>query len=98
MINNSLKIISGTANEPLAREVAKLLKGDLTPAEIKRFTDGEIYVHIEQSVRGSDVYVIQPTSPDVNQNLMELLMILGASKRSSPTMITAVIPCFGYPR
>ncbi|OGE80866.1 MAG: hypothetical protein A2826_01360 [Candidatus Doudnabacteria bacterium RIFCSPHIGHO2_01_FULL_43_23] len=98
MINNSLKIISGTANEPLAREVAKLLKVDLTPVEIKRFTDGEIYVHIEQSVRGSDVYVIQPTSPDVNQNLMELLLILDALKRSSPTMITAVIPYFGYSR
>ena len=98
MIKDNLKIISGTANQPLAREVAKLLGVGLTPVEIKRFTDGEIYVHIEESVRGCDVYVIQPTSPDVNQNLMELLLILDALKRSSPQKITAVIPYFGYAR
>ncbi|MBS3131898.1 ribose-phosphate pyrophosphokinase [Candidatus Woesearchaeota archaeon] len=93
-----LKIIAGTANRSLAEEVAKNLKMKLTPAEIKRFPDGEIYVHILESVRGCDVYVIQPTSPDGNQNLMELLIMVDALKRSSPNKIIAVIPYFGYCR
>src|SRR3989338_7207121 len=93
-----LKIIAGTENRSLAEEVAKNLKMKLTPAEIKRFPDGEIYVHILESVRGCDVYVIQPTSPDGNQNLMELLIMVDALKRSSPNKIIAVIPYFGYCR
>jgi ribose-phosphate pyrophosphokinase len=98
MMQGQLKIISGTANKPLAEEVAKHLKVKLTPADIHKFSDGEIYVRILESVRGSDVYVIQPTSSDANLNLMELLITIDALKRSSPQRITAVIPYFGYSR
>jgi ribose-phosphate pyrophosphokinase len=97
-MQGQLKIISGTANKPLAEEVAKHLKIKLTPADIHKFSDGEIYVRILESVRGSDVYVIQPTSSDANLNLMELLITIDALKRSSPQRITAVIPYFGYSR
>jgi len=97
-MQGELKVISGTANRSLAAEVAKHLKVKLTPVDIHRFNDGEIYVRILESVRGSDIYVIQPTSPDANLNLMELLITIDALKRSSPQRITAVIPYFGYAR
>ncbi len=93
-----LKIISGTANRKLAEEVSKLLKVPLTPVEIKRFSDGEIYCRILESVRGCDVYIIQPTSADASLHLMELLIMVDALKRSSPERVTAVIPYFGYAR
>jgi len=93
-----LRIISGSANRSLAEEVAKRLNVKLTPTEIKCFADGEIYVRILESVRGADVFVIQPTSPDSNLNLMELLITVDALKRSSPQRITAVIPYYGYCR
>jgi len=97
-MKEQIKLISGTANKNLALEVAKNLKLKLTPIEIHRFADGEIYARILESVRGCDVFVIQPTSPDVNSNLMELLIIVDALKRASPARITAVIPYFGYAR
>lgn len=97
-MQGELKVISGTANKQLAVEVAKNLKVKLTPVDIHKFSDGEIYVRILESVRGSDVYIIQPTSPDANLNLMELLITIDALKRSSPQRITAVIPYFGYAR
>ena len=97
-MKEKLRIISGSANKSLAEEVAKHLNVNLTPVDIKRFSDGEIYVRILESVRGSDVYIIQPTSPDANLNLMELLITVDALKRSSPQRITAVIPYFGYSR
>lgn len=93
-----IKLISGTANRSLAEEISKHLKIKLTPVEIHKFNDGEIYARLEESVRGCDVFIIQPTSPDVNSNLMELLIIVDALKRSSPGRITAVIPYFGYSR
>ena len=93
-----LKLISGSANRKLAEEVSKILKVSLTPVEIKHFSDGEIYCRILESVRGGDVYIIQPTSADANLNLMELLIMVDALKRSSPEKITAVIPYFGYCR
>ena len=93
-----LKLISGTANRKLAEEVAKHLKVTLTPVEIKRFSDGEIYCRVLESVRGCDVYIIQPTSPDASLHLMELLIMADALKRSSPEKITAVIPYYGYCR
>ena len=93
-----LKLISGTANRKLAEEVAKHLKVSLTPVEIKRFSDGEIYCRILESVRGCDVYIIQPTSTDASLHLMELLIMADALKRSSPEKITAVIPYYGYCR
>ena len=97
-MQGQLKIISGTANKKLAKDVAKYLRTKLTPADIHAFSDGEIYVRILESVRGSDVYIIQPTSPDANSNLMELLITVDALKRASPQKITAVIPYFGYCR
>src|SRR3989338_10329911 len=97
-MKEQIKIISGTANKGLAEEIAKHLKMRLTPVEIHKFNDGEIYARLEESVRGCDVFIIQPTSPDVNSNLMELLIIVDALKRSSPARITAVIPYFGYSR
>lgn len=97
-MRNELKLISGTANRPLAEEIAKKLNVPLTEVEFKRFNDGEIYTRILESIRGADVYIIQPTCPNVNENLMELLIIMDALKRSSPARITAVIPYFGYAR
>lgn len=93
-----LKLISGTANRKLAEEISKILKIPLTPVDIRRFSDGEIYCRILESVRGGDVYIIQPTSADANHNLMELLIMVDALNRSSPEKITAVIPYFGYCR
>ena len=98
MLKEHFKLISGTANKKLAEEVAKILKVPLTPDEIKRFHDGEIYCRVLESVRDSDVFIIQPTSPDASLNLMELLIMVDALKRSSPDKITAVIPYYGYCR
>lgn len=98
MLKEHFKLISGTANKKLAEEVAKILKIPLTPVEIQRFHDGEIYCRVLESVRGCDVFIIQPTSPDASLNLMELLIMVDALKRSSPDKITAVIPYYGYCR
>jgi len=98
LIAKHFKLISGTANRKLAEEVAKILKVPLTPVEIKRFQDGEIYCRVLESVRGCDVFIIQPTSPDASLHLMELLIMVDALKRSSPDKITAVIPYYGYCR
>jgi len=98
LLKEHFKLISGTANRKLAEEVAKILKVPLTPVEIKRFSDGEIYCRVLESVRGCDVYLIQPTSADANLNLMELLIMVDALKRSSPDKVTAVIPYYGYCR
>ena len=97
-MQEQIKLISGTANRGLAMEVSKHLKMPLTPVEIHRFSDGEIYARVLESVRGCDIFIIQPTGPDVNANLMELLILVDALKRSSPARITAVIPYFGYSR
>ena len=93
-----LRLMAGSANRNLAEEVAKRLNVRLTPTDIRRFPDGEIYVRILESVRGADVFLIQPTCPDANLNLMELLITVDALKRSSPQKITAVIPYYGYSR
>ena len=98
MLKEHFKLIPGTANRKLAEEIAKTLKVPLSPVEIKRFHDGEIYCRVMESVRGADVYVIQPTSPDASLNLMELLIMVDAIRRSSPDRITAVIPYYGYCR
>lgn len=92
------KLISGTANRQLAEEVSKILGIPLTEVECKKFSDGELYFRILESVRGCNVFIIQPTSYDVTHNLMELLILIDALKRSSPTKITAVIPYYGYSR
>lgn len=93
-----MKIISGNSNRLLAESVADFLHFPLTQATIRRFTDNEVFVEILESVRGEDVFVIQPTSYPANDNLMELLVIMDALKRGSANKITAVIPYFGYAR
>lgn len=92
------KIFSGTANVEFSKMVAKYLGIPLSEATIKRFSDGEISVQIGESVRGKDVFVIQPTCAPANINLMELLILTDALKRSSASSITAVVPYFGYAR
>ncbi len=94
----NLKILSGTANPELAQEVADYLELNVCPIKIQPFSDGEIYVQIQESVRGVDCFVIQPTCSPVNENLMELLIILDALKRASPGRITVVMPYYGYGR
>ena len=92
------KIFSGTANVEFSKMVAKYLGIPLSEASIKRFSDGEISVQIGESVRGKDVFIIQPTCAPANINLMELLILTDALKRSSASCITAVVPYFGYAR
>jgi ribose-phosphate pyrophosphokinase len=96
--SSDLKLFSGTANPKLAYEIAKVLGVRLGDAIVGRFPDGEIKVQLGESVRGNDVYIIQPTCPPVNDNLMELLTLVDAVRRSSASRINAVIPYFGYAR
>jgi len=91
-------LFSGTANKELAIEISKYLEQPLSLAKITRFSDGEINVKIQESVRGKDVFIIQPTSAPANANLMELLIMVDALKRSSAKSITAVVPYYGYAR
>ncbi len=91
-------IFSGTANPALAEDIAEYLDMPLSGATINRFSDGEINIQIAESVRGKDVYIVQPTSAPANANLMELLIMVDALKRSSAKSITAVIPYYGYAR
>jgi ribose-phosphate pyrophosphokinase len=93
-----ISLLAGSSNIELAKEISSHLKIPITPIEIKNFNDGELYVHIEKSVRGSNVFIIQPTSPPVNENLMQLLLITDACKRASAKEINAVIPYLGYSR
>jgi len=94
----NLKIFSGTANPELAREVADYLELEVGPVKISPFSDGEIYVQIQESVRGVDCFLVQSTCTPVNENLMELLILLDALKRASAGRITVVMPYFGYGR
>jgi ribose-phosphate pyrophosphokinase len=93
-----IRIFSGTANPALARAITDELGVQLSSAEIRRFSDGEIFVEIQESIRGIETFVIQPTCHPVNDTLMELLIIADALKRSSAKSITAVIPYYGYGR
>lgn len=96
--NNRLCLLSGSANPVLAQEVARYLGIDLSPMIRKRFADGEIYVQILESIRGCDVYIIQPTCRPVNDHLMELMIMIDACKRASARQVTAVLPYYGYAR
>ena len=91
-------LFSGTANPRLAQSIADYLEMPLSGATINRFSDGEIFVQIAESVRGKDVFIIQPTCAPANANLMELLIMTDALKRSSARSITAVVPYYGYAR
>ena len=93
-----MKIIAGNGNLPLAEDIAGYCFSTLVPAEIKAFADGETSVEFLENVRGEDVFIIQSTSTPVNDNLMELLIMIDAARRSSASRITAVIPYFGYAR
>ena len=97
-INNRLKVFSGRANIPLAEKVAEYLDDSLGKISLGNFPDGEISVRIDEDVRGRDIFIIQPTCPPVNDNLMELLIIIDSFKRSSAERITAVLPYYGYAR
>ncbi len=93
-----LKLLTGNANRPLAEEIAQYLRLPLTDAEVSRFSDGEVFVQINENVRGTDVFIVQPTCPPVNDTLMELLIMIDALKRASAHRITAVLPYYGYAR
>lgn len=95
---NKLEIFSGTANPDLAGEIARELGKKLGGIMVSRFSEGEIRVKIDDNVRGKDVFVVQPTCPPPNENLMELLIIMDALKRASAGRITAVVPYYGYAR
>jgi ribose-phosphate pyrophosphokinase len=94
---SQMLLMSGTANRPLAEEVAGHLGQPLCQITIRRFADGEIFVKIDENVRGRDVFIIQPTNPPA-ENVMELLLLMDAARRASAARITAVIPYFGYAR
>src|SRR5438094_139562 len=96
--NNKLKVFSGRANIPLAEKLAHALGDTLGKVALGYFPDGEISARIEEDVRGRDVFVVQPTCPPVNENLMELLILLDSFKRASAARITAVMPYYGYAR
>ncbi len=93
-----LKLISGTSNPILAKEIASYIGIEDVPLVSKRFADGELYVQIQQSIRGCDVFLIQPTCAPVNDSLMELMIMVDACKRASARQVTAVIPYYGYAR
>jgi ribose-phosphate pyrophosphokinase len=93
-----LRIVTGTANPKLATDIAARMGVSVTDAMVTRFSDGEIRAQIQESVRGTDVFLVQPTCPPTSENIMELLILLDAVKRSSARRCTAVIPYYGYAR
>ena len=93
-----LILFSGNGNKPLSKAISKQLRLKLGKSKVERFSDGEISVKIEENVRGMDVFLIQPTCPPAHENLMELVIMVDALKRSSASRITAVIPYYGYAR
>lgn len=99
---NQIMLFTGNANIELAQKVAEYLEIPLGSALVKEFNDGEIRIHVQESVRGQDVYIVQPTcqndSQSVNDNLMELFLLVRTMKRASAASITAVIPYYGYAR
>ena len=94
----SMKLVAGNSNRPLAEAISEALASPLTKGFVKRFADMEVFVEIEENVRGEDVYIVQNTAFPANDNLMELLILTDALKRSSAKRITAVMPYFGYAR
>lgn len=93
-----MKIVSGNSNIKIAKAIGEYLKVPLVKASIKKFPDKEIFVEIQENVRGEDVFVVQSTSFPANDNLMELLIILDALKRGSAQRISAIMPYYGYAR
>jgi ribose-phosphate pyrophosphokinase len=97
-MSGDLVLTAGNANLQLSREIAEYLGTRLAETEVSQFSDGEVFVQVHENVRGADVFVIQPTCPPVNQNIMELLIMVDALRRASASRITAVIPYYGYGR
>ena len=93
-----MKLLSGNSNKTLSKKIAKFLKSKLINSSIRKFADGEIYIEINENIRGNSIFIIQSISSPANDNLMELLLCIDALKRSSAKNITAVIPYFGYAR
>jgi ribose-phosphate pyrophosphokinase len=93
-----LCLFAGSANRPLSQKIAETLGTTLSPATLRRFSDGEVFVEIGENVRGKDVYILQSTCYPVNDNLMELLIMIDALKRASVNSVTAVMPYYGYAR
>ena len=96
--NGSITLVAGNSNPALAQDIAKGLGIELTKAVVRRFADMEIFVEIQENIRGSDMFILQSTSFPANDNLMELLIITDALRRASARRITAVVPYFGYAR
>ena len=97
-VNRDFRLFTGRANPGLGKEIGSILGVELGKIAIATFPDSEIHVQIEESIRGADIYIVQPTCEPVNDNLMELLIVMDALKRASARQITAVIPYFGYAR
>src|SRR5262245_47878192 len=97
-MKTELKVFSGNANPALARSICEYLRVPLGQLKLSRFSDGEVYCQVLENVRGTDVFLIQPLCSPVNENLMELLIVVDALKRSSAARITAVLPYYGYAR
>jgi len=98
MTHNRMQIFTGKANPELSREICEHMGIELGRASVRNFADGEIYLQIQENVRGADVFIIQPTCSPVDSNLMELLLMIDALKRASAERITAVLPYYGYAR
>lgn len=96
--HSGLKIFTGNSNKPLAQDIVNQLGLSLGKITVNQFADGEVNVMVNENVRGKDVYIIQPTSPPVNETLMELLLMISTMRRASARKITAVIPYYGYAR
>ena len=93
-----MKLLTGNSNKNLSQKISKFLKNRLVNSSIRKFSDGEIYIEINENIRGNSIFIIQSVSSPANDNLMELLLCIDALKRSSAKNITAVIPYFGYAR
>ena len=96
-MGGEMMLLSGTANRPLAESIAKELGGSLCDLTIERFADGEIFVSIDENVRGREIFIVQPTNPP-SENIVELLLLIDAAKRASAATVTAVVPYYGYAR
>src|ERR1051326_5825134 len=96
--SRGMKLLSGNSNRELAEKIAAYIKLPFTKAVVRRFADMEVFVEIQENVRGEDMFVLQSTSFPANDNLMELLIVIDALRRASARRITAVIPYFGYAR
>ena len=97
-VRDDFRLFAGRANPELAKEIATILGVELGKMSVSTFPGDETHAQVEESIRGADIYIVQPTSPPTNDSLMELLVIIDAAKRASAQQITAVIPYFGYAR